>query len=52
MGLQTNRCKHCGGKFEAHESACTTQMGYCSRACMMANATGGVEAVPGHSVGE
>lgn len=52
MALQTNWCKHCDGEFEAHESARTAQMGYCSRECMVANATGGPAAVPGHSVGE
>ncbi len=38
MSLQSNKCKHCGWMFEAHDSARTAKMGYCSRDCMNADA--------------
>jgi DNA-directed RNA polymerase subunit RPC12/RpoP len=34
MTLTTYVCKECGEEFDAHSSARTAQLGYCSRACM------------------
>ncbi|WP_255149804.1 hypothetical protein [Halorarius halobius] len=37
MSLTSVTCKNCGETFEAHDSARTAEMGYCSRACMSAD---------------